>query len=295
MSARQTAMLLGLAAVWGASFLFIAIAVDDLGALGVAFARCVGGAAALLAWAAATGRIGSLSAIRERWRDYVLLSALNAAIPFALIASAELTIPASLAAIVNATAPMFAAVIAIVWLGDRLDGRRGAGLALGLVGVALVVGLAPIGTSFTTFLAIAASLAAAASYSFGGHLIQRRFAGHDALTVAFGQQAIAAVLCLPFLFVDAPRRVPDLGAIAAVLALGVLSSGLAYLFYFVLIDELGATSALSVTYLVPVFGVLWAALFRDEHITGGMIVGAIVVLGGVILVTWKRRTVVVTE
>jgi len=281
-SPRQLTMLLVLAAMWGASFLFIAIAVDDLGAIGVAEGRTVLGVAGLLVYAAAVGRLPSL---RQRWRAYLLLGAINAALPFALIAAAEVTIPASIAAIVNATAPLFSAVGAAIWLGQSLTRRGIGGLALGLAGVALVVGLAPIDLDGKTLLAVSASLGAAALYAVGGHLTKLRFAGVPPLTLAIGQLTAATILLVPALGIDPPQHTPGAGPIAAVTALGLLSTGVAYLIYFRLIEETGATSALTVTYLVPVFGVLWAALFRGEEITAGMLVGAAVVLMGVLLVT----------
>jgi drug/metabolite transporter (DMT)-like permease len=268
--------------MWGASFLFIAIAVDELGAVGVAEGRTVLGVAGLLLYAAALRRLPDL---RTRWRDYLLLGLVNAAVPFALIAAAELTIPASIAAIVNATAPLFSAVGAAIWLGDRLTRRSATGLALGLVGVALVVGLAPIDLDGKTLLAVGASMGAAALYAAGGHMTKLRFGGVPPLAIAIGQLTGAALLLIPALGLDPPQHTPDAGAIAAVAALGLLSTGVAYLIYFRLIEELGATSALTVTYLVPVFGVLWAALFRGEEITVGMLGGAAVVLMGVLLVT----------
>lgn len=275
-------MLVVLAAIWGASFLFIAIAVPAFGAGGVALVRSATGGLALLAWAAATRQLRGVS---RRKRDYLLLGTVNAALPFALIAAAELTIPASLAAIVNATAPLFSALIAAAWLGARLSTRQAVGLVLGVLGVALVVGLAPLPGGLATILAVAASLAAAAGYAVGGHLVKRRFAGEPALTLAIGQQLAASAVTIPFLATVPPRHAPAAGAVAAVLALGVLATGYAYVLYFRLIEELGATSALTVTYLVPVFGVAWAAIFRGEHITVGMLAGALVVLAGVLLVT----------
>jgi drug/metabolite transporter (DMT)-like permease len=278
-------MLVALAAIWGAAFLFIAIAVPALGAFGVAAARAGCAALALFAWARATRQV---IRFKGRRADYLLLGLVNAGAPFVLISASELTIPASLAAIVNATAPLFSALIAAVWLGASLDRRQGAGLALGVLGVALVVGLAPISGDVTTLLAIAASLGAAALYGVGAHLV-RRFAGEPALTVALGQTVAATAVTVPFLAVVPPRHAPSAGAIAAVLALGLLATGVAYVFYVRLIEEVGATSALTVTYLVPVFGVLWAALFRDEQITVGMVAGAAVVLAGVLLVTGAGR------
>ncbi len=281
-NARQLTMLLVLAAMWGASFLFIAIAVEDLGAVGVAEGRTVFGVAGLLIYAAALSRLPSL---RSRWRAFLALGAVNAAVPFVLIAAAQLTIPASIAAIVNATAPLFSAVGAAIWLGEALNRRSALGLALGLAGVALVVGLAPIDLDGATLLAVGASMGAAALYAAGGHLTKLRFSGVPPVALAIGQLTAATILLVPALAVDPPRHAPGAGPIAAVVALGLLSTGVAYLIYFRLIEELGATSALTVTYLVPVFGVLWAALFRDEQITVGMLVGAAVVLAGVLLVT----------
>lgn len=282
MSGRQGAMLLALAALWGASFLFIAEAVGELGAVGVAEGRVVLALAGLLLYAAATARV---PALRRRWRAYLLLGAVNAALPFALIGVAEETIPASLAAIVNATAPLFSALGAALWLGQPIRRAGGAGLALGVLGVALVVGLAPIALTGSTLLAIGASLAAAAAYAVGGHLVNLRFAGETPLALAVGQQAGAAAVLLAPLAAWPPPDVPRAATIGSVLALGLACTAAAYLLYFRLIAELGATSALTVTYLVPVFGVLWAALFRGERITAGMIAGALVVLVGVLLVT----------
>lgn len=291
MTARQAALLVGLAAVWGASFLFIAIAVGDLDAVGVAEGRVVFALVGLLAYAAAMRR---MPALRARWRGFLVLGTVNAALPFFLIGAAEKSIPASLAAIVNATAPLFSALIAVIWLGEELGRRRAVGLGVGIGGVALVVGLAPVEQSLTTVLAIVASLAAAAAYAAGGHLVKLRFARETPYALAIGQQLGALVVLAPFLAVEPPHRAPHAGALWAVVALGLVCTALAYLAYFRLIAELGATSALTVTYLVPVFGVLWAAIFRGEHITAGMVGGAIVVLAGVLLVTARTNVQIET-
>lgn len=286
MTPRQAAMLLTLAAVWGASFLFIAIAVDDLGAIGVSEGRVVLAVIGLVAYAAAVRR---LPALRARWRGYLLLGTINAALPFFLISAAEETIPASLAAIVNATAPLFSALGAAIWLAQPLGRRNAAGLGLGVAGVALVVGLAPVHLGVTTLLAVGASLTAAAAYAVGGHLVKLRFAGETPLALAIGQQVAAMAVLLPFLAVIPPRHVPGTGTVWAIVGLGLACTALAYILYFRLIAEIGATGALTVTYLVPVFGVLWAALFRGERITGGMVAGAVVILAGVLLVTSRKE------
>jgi drug/metabolite transporter (DMT)-like permease len=279
---RQGVALVVLAAIWGASFIFVDIAVPVLGAVGVADSRALVGAAALGLYALIVRR-----ALRGRTpvRTFVLVGAINVAIPFVLISAALLAIPPSLAAIINATAPLFSYLIAALWFGTRLSPQAIGGLALGLGGVALVVGGAPIDLDAETLLAVAASTGAAAAYALGGHLTKDRFGDDSPLSMATGQQLAAGLMLLPLLLVDPPNASPDAGEITAILALGIGSSGIAYLIYFRLIAEVGATSALTVTYLVPVFGVLWATLFRGDEITAGMLIGAAGVLAGVALVT----------
>ena len=276
------ALLVLLAALWGASFLFIAIAVPALGAIGVGESRALLGGLTLLAFAVVARR--RLVWGRSR-REYLLVSAFNVAIPFALIPAAQLHIPASLAAIVNATAPLFSAILAVTLLGEALGAVRALGLGLGIGGVALVVGLAPIELDLETLLAVCASLGAACSYAIAGNLIARRFQGVEPVSLAIGQQLLGALMLAPLLLADPPREAPNAGDVAAILGLAIGSSAVGYLIYFHLIDELGATGALSVTYLVPVFGVLWAALFRDEELTWGLLAGGLVVIAGVVLVT----------
>ncbi|HEX8207456.1 MAG TPA: DMT family transporter [Solirubrobacteraceae bacterium] len=282
MTPRQTTALVALAALWGASFIFIDIAVPAMGAIGMADSRALLASLVLAVYAVVT---------RQALRTGValpvvlLVGAVNVAAPFALISAAQLTIPPSLAAIINATAPLFSAVFAALWLAQPLTRRAGAGLGLGLLGVTLVVGLAPVDLDAGTLLAAAASTAAAACYAAGGHLHKRHFAGVSPAAAAAVQQLAAGALLTPLLLADPPNAAPDAGQLAAIVALAVGASGVGYLIYFRLIAEVGATSAMTVTYLVPVFGVLWAALFRGDEITVGMLAGAAVVLAGIALVT----------
>lgn len=287
MKAYDLALLVLLAAMWGASFLFIRVASPALGPLPLAAARVLlaGGALALYAMAARRLRLRSL---RVRWKSYVLLGAINAAIPFTLIAAAELSLTASLAAILNATTPLFAALIAATWLGERLTARRVLGLVLGLVGVAILVGWSPLRIDGAVLLAIMASLGGAVSYAGGGIYASRAFKGAPPLTLAIGQQLGAgAVLLLP-----AATRIPTIwpstGVVLAFLALALLSTSVAYLVYFRLIASVGATNTLTVTILVPVFGLLWGALFLGEPVGIATVAGLVVVLASVVLVTGLR-------
>src|SRR5215216_3015887 len=158
MTPRQVAMLLALAALWGASFLFMRVGVPSFGPVVLADARVAIAGAALLVYALA---IGGRPALRARWRDYLLLGAVNAALPFSLLAAAELEIEASLAAVLNAMAPLCGALVAAVWLGQPVTRAAKAGLVLGVTGVALVVGLSPFTLDLAFVLAVFACLGAA--------------------------------------------------------------------------------------------------------------------------------------
>ena len=275
-------MLLALAALWGASFLFMRVAVPSFGPVVLAEGRVAIAGAALLAYAAA---IGARPALRARRRDYLLLGTINAALPFSLLAAAELEIEASLAAVLNAMAPLCGALVGAVWLGHRVTHAAKAGLVLGVAGVALVVGLSPVDVTFGFMLAVLACLGAALAYGVGANLVHVRFAGEPPLALAIGQQLAATLVLLPLLPVVPVRATPDAVDVACLLALALASTGVAYLLYFRLLAELGATGGMTVIFVVPVFGVLWGALFLGESIDAATILGGAVILLSVYLIT----------
>jgi drug/metabolite transporter (DMT)-like permease len=269
-------MLLALAALWGSSFLFIKVAVDELGPVALACGRVLLAAAALVVLTRARVRLG------PKW---FVLGAVNASLPFVLIGFAEVRVGASLAAILNASTPLFSAIVA----GDPLTRRRVAGLLLGIAGVALVVGLAPVDLSGRFLVGAAASLGAALCYAVGTSYVRRSFGGLPPATLALGQQLGAGAVLLPFVAL-VPPDAPDAGDLAALAALAVPCTAIAYLLYFRLVAQVGPTSTLTVTMLVPVFGVLWAAIFLGEHVGAGTIAGGLIVLASVRLVTTARGT-----
>jgi drug/metabolite transporter (DMT)-like permease len=279
---RQLAMLLVLAALWGASFLFIRVAVPSLGPVVLADVRVAIAGVALLGYAVA---IGARPALRARWRDYLLLGTINAAVPFSLLSAAELEIEASLAAVLNAMAPLCGAIVGAVWLGERVTNAAKAGLVLGVAGVTLVVGLSPFTIDLPFVAAVLACLAAAFAYGIGANLVRVRFAGEPPLAMAIGQQLAAAVVLLPLVGIVPVRSTPDAVDIACLLALALASTGVAYLLYFRLLAELGATGGMTVIFVVPVFGVLWGALFLGETIHVSTIAGGAVILASVWLIT----------
>lgn len=285
MKAADLARLVFLAALWGGSFIFIRIAAPVLGPIVLVTLRVLLAGSALLVYALVTR---SELELRTRWHQYLILGAINSAVPFVLISTAELHLPASLAAILNATSPLFGAVIAAIWIKDSLTRRKIAGLALGLIGVGVLVGWSP--TEFTPVVAIAAgaSLLGAAFYGLASVYTKAKVVGARPIGMATGSQFAAGLLLLPFVPLSAPHGRPTVTVVLCVLALALLCTALAYLLYFRLIVDVGPAKALTVTFLVPIFGTLWGALFLGEHITLSTVLGCGVVLAGTALVTGVR-------
>ena len=274
--------MLALGALWGGSFLFIRVAVPSLGPLLLMELRVGIASLALVLFAAAVGRRPKL---RARWRQFLLIGTLNAAIPFTLIAAAEIHLTASLAAILNSTTVMFAAVAAAVWSRDPLTARKVVGIVLGVIGVAVLVGWDPVELDGAVLLSVGAMLAASLSYGISAVYVKRTFVGVPPLGMAIGQLTGATVVLFPFAALSVPGESPPPAATASVLALALLSTALAYLFYFRLITNVGPTSTVTVTLLVPVFGLLFGVLFLDEPFGPGTLAGLGIVLGSVVLVT----------
>lgn len=275
-----TIILLG--AIWGGSFVFIRVAAPALGPFALVDARVLLAAAALGAWALLSGERFDRAGVPLR--RFLVLGAVNAAIPFSLIATAELVLPASLAAILNATTPLLTALVAAVWLGERVTRQAIVGLALGAAGVMLVVGWSPLTLDPPTLLAVGASLLAAACYAVGGVYAARSLRGPRPTTLAFGQQLSAGVVLLAPATATLPARPPTPETIFAVTLLATLCTAFAYVLYFRLIAAVGPTRTLSVTYLVPAFGVLWGGLALGEAIGTGTVLGLVVILLGVWIV-----------
>ncbi len=223
---------------------------------------------------------------RHRFGHYLVLGGLNSALPFVLFAYAAQTLPASMMAILNATTPTWGAIMMALWTRRWPTPRVLTGLVIGLVGVAIVIGV----DTFTlpgAGLAVAASLGATLSYGVSS-VHAKATAGDDAFASAHGSMWASVLLVLPIaLFMPMPAM-PGPGVIAAVLALGILSTSIAYLLYFRLVAEVGPTSALTVTFLIPVFGVAWGVLFLGERVGWNTFMGAGVVLLGTALVTGAR-------
>lgn len=271
-----------LAALWGGSFLFMRYAVPDFGVVPLIWLRVALASICLLPLLLMKRQFGAL---RRQAGALTVMGLFNSGLPFLLIAWATLSITAGLASIMNAMTPVFTALIGALWLGDRLDGRRSLGLLLGLAGVALLAAdkadFRPGGSGW----AIVAMLLATACYGFAANHTRRYLQGVPALVNATGTQLVSALVLLPPALWSWPERMPGLGPWLATLVLGVACSALAYLLFFRLIARVGASRAVTVTFLVPVFGTLWGALFLGEPVTASMLAGGAVVLLGTGLAT----------
>ncbi len=281
MNAREFGALILLGALWGASFLFIRVAVPALGPFVLMELRVGLAALALTLYAATLARTPEL---RTHWKQFLTIGAVNAAIPFSLIAIAEINLTASLAAILNSTTALFAPLVA-AWIGESLATRQVVGLVSGIVGVAVLVGWDPIPLNAAVLLSVMAMLVASLSYALGGVYAKRTFAGVPSMTLAIGQQAAAAVLLLPLAIATLPGEVPSRVAALCVLGLALLCTAAAYLLYFYLIGNVGPTKTLTVTFLIPVFGLLFGVMLLGEPVGTGTLTGLGVILASVALVT----------
>lgn len=277
MKRRDLAMLLALAALWGGSFVFIRVASPALGPVWVAEARVTIAFVTLLLYALASARVPDL---RARWKGYLIVGIINSALPFALYCFAELYISATTAAILNATSPLFGAAFAAAFLGELLNPRKLLGMLIGLSGVVVVVGWQSGPMQAHSLLAALACLAAALCYGLAGVYAKLRMAGTTPFAIALYSQLGAALFLLPGVALSPLPTIPDFVIAANVAALGVLGTAVAFLLYFRLIDNVGPTKALTVTYLIPVFGALWSSLFLHEALTPEKIVGCLIVLAG---------------
>lgn len=270
MRSADTARLVLLAAIWGASFLFMRIAAPALGPVLTAELRTlIAGLALAIAFAPEWRRWG---------RHYVIVGIFTSALPFLLWAYAALSLTAGLMAVLNATSPMWGAVWSALLLNERLNARRVLGLVIGVGGVVLVT--RP--DSGFSYGAVGAALTAAFCYGLAGAYMKRWAGGVPSRGMAAGTQLAAGILLVPFIALWPPAEAPTPLVAASMLALGLVCGAVAYLLYFRLIADIGATRALTVTYLIPVFGVLWGALFLGEALEATMLAGgALVVLGTV--------------
>jgi drug/metabolite transporter (DMT)-like permease len=294
MSPANLLQLIVLAALWGASFLFIRVGVAEFGVAPLMALRVGIGAVFLVTMLLARRPLADTAAtLRARWLPLLIVGILNSAAPFCLFAYAELTLSAGATSVINATTPLWGALVAYLWLRDRLTTTRTIGMAIGFAGVLVLVWnqIAPSQSGpdaalpVQGLLAAAAALAASALYGVAGNFAKRYLMDVDAMTNAAGSMLGATLTLAPIAFLTWPAAAVSAHAWGAVLALGIGCTGIAYFIYFHLVAVAGPARAMTVTFVIPLFGILWGALFLGEHVSLAMIAGCAVVLMGTALAT----------
>jgi len=271
-----------LGAIWGASFLFMRVAVPQFGAIPLIAAR-VGIAAIFLI--AVLARRGGLHQLQPNAARLSFLGAVNSAIPFSLFAYAVLSVTAGFASVLNATAPLFGALVAFIWLRDRPAPTRIAGLIVGFAGVLVLVWGRLSVVSDGGGMAVLAGLSAAVLYGISANYAKKRLSDVDPFVIATGSLIAATVLLLPLAIFYWPETPPSVVSWVSAVLLAVFCTGIAYILYFRLLSRIGPSKTLAVTYLIPAFGVLWGHLLLDEPVTTSMVVGCAVILLGTTLAT----------
>ena len=270
-----------LGAIWGSSFLFMRLALLDFGPVATAGLRVTIGTLVLLPlllWR------GQGSVLRQHWKPVFLVGLLNSALPFLCFTFALQSITTGLSAILNATVPLFGALVAWAWLSDRPSRSRILGLVVGFAGVTLLAwdkaSFKPDASGQASGWAVLACLAATTCYAIAASFTKRYLSTMPSLVTATGSQLGSAIaLILPTIWLW-PAKAPGTNAWLAVLAVGVFCTGLAYVMYFRLLGAIGPARTLAVTFVVPVFALIYGVVLLNEHITLWMLLcGAIILLG----------------
>jgi len=282
MNIRDTLNLVLLGALWGVAFLFIRVAAPEFGPVALMEVRMIMAAAVLLPLVLARQALPEITA---NWRSIALMGVLHYAVPFCLFAYAMLTLTGGFSAIINASSPLFAGIVAQILLGERLPGARVAGLVVGFAGVVVLVWDKLTFGSGPVVLAIAASVLAAFFYGLAAVLAKKQLAGVSPVAVSAGSMSAAALILLPAALWLWPEQAPAPFAWSMSIVLGLFCTSLAFLLYFRLIANVGPTRAITVTFLIPIFAVLFGAIFLGEPLTMPMILGGLVVLAGTSLST----------
>jgi drug/metabolite transporter (DMT)-like permease len=293
MAALDVAKLIFLAAIWGCSFIFLRVIVPEVGPLMTALLRMSLASVALISFAAL---IGTKMQWRRNLKPYAAVGLFATVLPFSCFSYASQFLPAAYSALLNATSPLFGALFSVLWLAERMSLQKLVGLATGVFGVGVLVGAGALILDMSTIVAAAACLLAAASYAVSSIIVKKT--GHpqdgasdpiEPIAMATGSMALGALVLLPALPFILPAALPSMPAVGAVLGLSLLSSGVAQAMFIPMIVRIGPTRAMTVGFLIPMFGMLWGYVFLDEHVTNSTLAGGAIVLLAMGLVLSARQ------
>lgn len=281
MTFKNIVLLFLLSAIWGSSFIFMRILAPVFGAFGTAGLRLfIAGSVLLITFKFTNYQLKW----KTDWKFLAMIGLLNSAIPFSLFSFAALHIPASISVVINTMTPMFGAIFAALILKEALTFQKCMGLIIGALGVFVVSGSKSVPDSTHALLAIIGCIFATACYGFSGALIKKYAQTIESKALAGGSQFFAGLMLLPFVFFQSNPMEITANIALLMLVFAVVCSSLAYLIYYYLIKALGPTSALSVTFLMPLFGMLWGYLILNEQISRRMFLGASIIILGTFLV-----------
>ncbi|MFT3789695.1 MAG: DMT family transporter [Rudaea sp.] len=284
MNVSVFAQLVALGMIWGASFMFQRVTVPVIGAGLTGAGRMIFAALTLL---------GVLALLRKplcwraRWRDYLLVGIIVMGLPLTCFAIAARSLPTGYLAVLNATVPLFAVLIGWINTGARPSASKLAGVVVGVAGVATLAKFGQLALDWQTALGFAAALFASLLYAVGAIMAKKRYGGADPLVVTAGNLIGGSVPLVPVALATAPVALPPAGVTAALVALGILCTGIAYALYFRILRAAGVERTVTVTFLVPLFALIWAALFLHEPITWAALAGCALVLSAVALIFEK--------
>jgi drug/metabolite transporter (DMT)-like permease len=284
MRAREWFLLVGLSILWGGTFFAVAVALKEVPPLTLVLSRCVLAALLLapIVWASGS----SMPATPAAWRDFAVMAILNNVIPFTLIFFAQLTVPSGLASVLNATTPLFALLIAWWLAGDPLPAHKLAGVAFGIMGVAVLIGPAAIGTRSAHAVGMLAILCATMSYGFSG-LWGRRLKAFPPLVSALSQLLCASLMLIPIAgysdkFWTLPM--PSTPVVLAILSLAVLSTALAYIIFFEIMAKAGSSNVMLVTLLIPFSAITLGAVYLGETLSLQQVLGGVIIGSGLLVI-----------
>lgn len=286
MRPADLARLVALAAMWGGSYLFMRFAVPHLGAVLLIELRVAIAGVALAVFLYATG---ATVGWKRHWPSYLFVGAIGLALPFVLIAEALNTIDASTAAILNALSPLFATLVAAVWIREPITLPKAAGIALCLVGTAVLVGWTPRPMSSHELLAAGMAVTATALYGFTIVFTKVNLRAASPLGTSAATLLFAALALLPFVPLHRDLHAVPAMAWLAMLGLALVSTTVAFIFYYRLIADVGPVKTITVTLLVPVFGMIWGVIFLGEPLTPGRLSGCAIILAGCSLILGLTR------
>ncbi len=283
MELRYWVVLTFLGAIWGSAFIFIKVAAPEFGAIGLVQARLT---IASLVFIPILLRKKYLVLLKPAWKHSLVLAITNNAIPFSLFSYGSFGADSNILAILNATTAFNTMIIALLWLGEKVTLKQVFGLVLGFIGVIILVNPE---SSSTSIISALLCLIGAACYSFSTVFIQKYSEKTDKMVLIGWSIVFSCFIMIPLTLLNLPPQIPSTNALLSAMWLGSISTGLAFFGYVYLIEKIGAVKTSTVAYFLPVFGIIWGALFLNEVITGGIILGCATILIGVFFATSNKR------